>query len=224
MGNATMSKRLKIESIPYPGARIYSFIALKSPPLRDLCKEVAEGVTATMASGRILDVGTGPGYLPIAIAKRAPSLDITGIDLSPAMVKIARTNAQKRGFSDRVRFLHANASNLPFEEGDFDLVVSTLSFHHWARPLECLTEIHRILKEEGEAWIYDARRDTTKEVNAQFRSRYGRLLAFIFLNLVRAHSSVTMREIEAVLSSPELGFSRRKVVDKGVFLELKLVK
>ncbi|RZN37020.1 MAG: class I SAM-dependent methyltransferase [Methanophagales archaeon ANME-1-THS] len=219
-----MSKRLKIERIPYPGARIYSFVALKSLPLKDLYNEVAEEVTATMASGRVLDVGTGPGYLPLAIAKRAPRLDITGIDLSPAMVKIARTNAKRKVYSDRVRFVHANASDLPFKEGDFDLVVSTLSFHHWSKPLECLTEILRVLKADGEAWIYDARRDTTKEVNAQFRSRYGWFLAFIFLNLVRAHSSVMMREIEAILSSPELGFSKRKVVDKGVFLELKLVK
>jgi ubiquinone/menaquinone biosynthesis C-methylase UbiE len=220
-----MNKRLKFEGIPYPGARIYSFIAIKSPPLRDLCKEAAEEITATMASGRVLDVGTGPGYLPLEIAKRAPSLDITGIDLSPAMVKIAGTNAKRRGYSDRVRFLHANASNIPFEEGDFDLVVSTLSFHHWARPLECLKELHRVLKEKGEAWIYDARRDTTREVNLQFRSRYGWFLAFLFLNLVRAHSSVTMREIEAALSSsPRLGFSRRIVVDKGVFIKLKLAK
>lgn len=219
-----MPKRLKIESIPYPGAWIYSFIARKSPPLKDLYNEVAEEVTATLASGRVLDVGTGPGYLPIAIARRAPSLDITGIDLSPTMVRIARTNAKKGGFADRVRFLRANASDLPFEDGYFDFVVSTLSLHHWSKPLECLKEILRVLKEDREAWIYDARRDTTKEVNAQFRGRYGWFLAFIFLNLVRVHSSVTMREIETILVSPELDFSRRKVVDKGVFLELKLVK
>jgi len=219
-----MTKRLKIESIPYPGAWVYSFIARKSPPLRDLYREVADEVTSTIASGRILDVGTGPGYLPLEIAKRAPSLVITGVDLSPAMVKIASTNAKTRGFSDRVRFLRANASNLPFEDGYFDLVVSTLSLHHWSRPSECLKEIHRVLKADGEAWIYDARRDTTKEVNEQFRRRYGWFLAFLSLNLVRAHSSVRLKEIEAILSAPEVGFSRRIVVDKGLFLKLELVK
>ena len=219
-----MTKRVKIESIPYPGAWVYSFIARKSQPLSDLYKEVADEVTSTIASGRILDVGTGPGYLPFEIAKRAPSLTITGIDLSSAMVRIARANAIKRGFSDRLRFLQANASDLPFEDGYFDLVVSTLSFHHWARPLDCLKELHRVLKADAEAWIYDARRDTTKEVNTQFRKRYGWLLAFLALNLARAHSSVTLKEIEAILASPELGYSRRIVVDKGLFLKLELVK
>lgn len=137
---------MKIESIPYPGEKIYSVIARKSPPLRDLCRAVAEEVTATITSGRIVDVGTGPGYLPIEIARRAQGLEIEGIDLSPAMVKIARKNADKRGVTDRVRFQRANAADLPFEDGYVDLIVSTLSLHHWSRPLDCLNEIHRVLK------------------------------------------------------------------------------
>jgi ubiquinone/menaquinone biosynthesis C-methylase UbiE len=219
-----MKRRVKIESIPNPGARVYSLIARKSPPLRDLCLEVAEEVTAKLRSGRILDVGTGPGYLPVEIAKRAPNLELVGIDLSPAMVAIATKNAEKRGVSARVRVQRANAADLPFEDGYFDLVVSTLSLHHWLKPSECLKEINRVLNENGEAWIYDARRDTTKEVNAQFRERYGWLLAFVFLNLVRAHSSITAREIDEILSSPEIRFSKRRVVDKGVILKLQLVK
>ncbi|MDI6811467.1 MAG: class I SAM-dependent methyltransferase [archaeon] len=219
-----MKRRFKIESIPNPGARVYSLIARKSPPLRDLCIEVAEEVTSKIIAGRILDVGTGPAYLPVGIAKRAPNLEIVGIDLSPAMVAIATKNAEKWGISDHVRVQRANAADLPFEDGYFDLVVSTLSLHHWLRPSECLKEINRVLKKNGEAWIYDARRDTTKEVNAQFRERYGWLLAFVFLNLVRAHSSITVREIDEILSSPEIRFSRKTVVDKGVILKLQLVK
>ncbi|MBE0516183.1 MAG: hypothetical protein IBX41_02165 [Methanophagales archaeon] len=96
--------------------------------------------------------------------------------------------------------------------------------HHWSRPSECLKEINRVLKANGEAWIYDARRDTTKEVNAQFRRRYGWFLALVFLNLVRAHSSLTRREIDEILSSPEIRFSQRTVVDKGVIIKLQLVK
>jgi ubiquinone/menaquinone biosynthesis C-methylase UbiE len=219
-----MKRRFKIESIPNPGARVYSWIARKSPPLRDVCIEVVEEVTAKLRSGRVLDVGTGPGYLPVEIAKRAPNLELVGIDLSPAMVAIATKNAAKRGVSDRVRVQRAHAADLPFEDGYFDLVVSTFSLHHWLKPSECLKEINRVLKENGEAWIYDARRDTTKEVNAQFRERYGWFLAFLFLNLVRAHSSITLREIDEILSSPEICFYRRSVVDKGVILKLQLVK
>lgn len=215
---------MKIESIPAPGAYVYRWIARKSPPLRDLCNAVAAEVTAAITAGRILDVGTGPGYLPIEIATRAPGLELDGIDLSPAMVKIARKHAAKRGVADRVRFQRAHAAELPFDDGSFDLIISTLSFHHWARPLECLTELHRVLKPQHEAWIYDARRDTTHEVNAAFRRDYGRFVAFLFLKLVRAHSSVPLHELEALIASPQLRFSRTSISDRGVFLKLQLVK
>jgi ubiquinone/menaquinone biosynthesis C-methylase UbiE len=206
---------MKIESIPAPGAYVYAVIARKSPPLRDLCNAVAAEVTAAITAGRIL---------PIRIAAQAPGLELDGIDLSPAMVKLARKTAAKRGVADRVRFHHAHAAELPFEDESFDLVTSTLSFHHWARPLECLTEIHRVLKPHREAWIYDARRDTTNEVNAAFRRDYGRFVAFLFLKLVRAHSSVPLRELETLLASPELHFSKASIVDRGIFLKLQLVK
>ena len=215
---------MKIESIPAPGARVYAVIARKGPQLRDLHNAVAEEATATLTAGRILDVGTGPGYLPVALALRAPQLAIDDIDLSPAMVTIARNNAAKSGVADRVRFQRANAADLPFEDGSFDLVLSTFSLHHWSQPLECLTEIHRVLKPQHEAWIYDARRDTTKEVNAAFRRKYGWFLAFLFLKLVRAHSSVTLHEIETMLASSEMPFSSTHVIDQGVFLKLQLVK
>jgi ubiquinone/menaquinone biosynthesis C-methylase UbiE len=97
------------------------------------------------------------------------------------------------------RLLWADAAKLPFDDGSFDLVLSTLSLHHWSQPLECLTEVHRVLKPQHEAWIYDARRDTTKEVNAAFRRKYGWFLAVLFLKLVRAHSSVTLHEVETLL-------------------------
>jgi ubiquinone/menaquinone biosynthesis C-methylase UbiE len=176
---------VKIESIPDPLAKGYALIARKDPQLRDLRLAVANEVTATLNTGRILDLGTGPGYLPVVLARRAPQLTIDGIDLAQGMVKIARKNATNRGVADRVSFHRADAAQLPFEDNSFDLILSTLSFHHWARPLACLTELHRVLKPQHEAWIYDVRRDTTSAVNAAFRRQYGRLVGVLFLKLVR---------------------------------------
>jgi len=70
---------------------IYSLIASKSPLLKDLYNEVIEEITTRISYGRILNVGTGPGYLPLEIAKRTPSLEITGIDISLATVKLANS-------------------------------------------------------------------------------------------------------------------------------------
>jgi len=45
--------------------------------------------------------------------------------------------------------------------------------------MECIKEIYRVLKENGEAWIYDLSWDTTKEVEVRLRMKYGWLLSFL---------------------------------------------
>ncbi len=213
-----------IEAIPNIASYIYSIIAAKNPILKNLYKEVADEVVREISSGKILDVGTGPGYLPIEIIKRAENLKIIGIDLSPTMVKIAYRNAKRMGLSRRVKFQIANASELPFEDEYFDFVVSTASFHHWLQPAKCLKEIYRVLKKGSKAWIYDINREITKEVKVGLRKKYGCFLSYFFVHVVRLHSSVRYEEIEEILSSSELAFSNSFVEDKGAILKIKLQK
>ena len=215
---------MKIEAIPNFASGIYAFVARKIPCIHDIHEEVRQEVCAKLSSGRILDVGTGPGYLPFLIAKRAPGLEITGIDLSSGMIEIARKKAEELGLSNRVKFEVANASSLPFEDGYFDFVVSTLSLHHWSDPAACFKEIHRVLKTNGQAYVYDVRRDTTEDVNARFKEKYGPFLSFLFLRIVRAHSSMTLKKAEEILSSIQAGFSKKSVQGKGVILRLEMIK
>ena len=219
-----MKKLFKIEGIPKPGAIVYSAIVAKSPIMKDFYHMVAEEVLLKISSGRILDIGTGPGYLPLEIGQRSSGLEIKAIDISSTMVEIAKQNGQKMGLQERVEFLFGSAENIPFEEGHFDLIVSTGSFHHWAKPKECLKEIHRVLKNGGEAWIYDLRQDITKEAKLETRKRYGWLLSSLFLYIVRLHSSVRAQEVQELLSSPELNFSSKSVEDRGIILKQELKK
>jgi len=66
---------------------------------------------------RVLDVGTGTGVAAVALADWFPSAEVTGVDLSPAML----AEAQRKG--GRVRYEVADAAHLPFGDGSFDLVV-----------------------------------------------------------------------------------------------------
>jgi ubiquinone/menaquinone biosynthesis C-methylase UbiE len=217
-------KLFKIEGIPAPGAKIYSTIVARSPVMKDFYHEVAEEVLAKISSGRILDVGTGPGYLPFEIARNSPALEIRAIDISPAMVRIARENSQTKGLSGRVEFQSGSAESMPFETGYFDLVVSTASFHHWAKPKDCLKEIYRVLKNGGEAWIYDLNPDIAEDQRRQLRKKYGWFLSGLVLNVVKLHSLASLQEVRQLISSPELDFSSARVENRGILLKQHLTK
>jgi ubiquinone/menaquinone biosynthesis C-methylase UbiE len=70
---------------------------------------------------RALDLGTGTGGAAFAIARRFPQAEVVGADLAERMIEQARQNTPD-DLRDRVRFEVADASNLPYDDGSFDLV------------------------------------------------------------------------------------------------------
>jgi len=131
--------------------------------LGSLFGPVAADVAAVAAAfapdgARVLEVGCGPGHLSTRLA-REHGLDVTGLDLDPAMIGRARANAERvgEGFGRLPSFLVGDAASLPFPDGSFDLVVSTLSMHHWADPTAGMAEIGRVLGPGGKALIWDVR-------------------------------------------------------------------
>ncbi len=117
---------------------------------------VAADVAATApVGGRVLDVGCGPGHLPNRLA-RDHGLEVTGLDLDPAMIERARANAERAVTAERhPTFVAGGVAALPFPDASFDVVVSTLSMHHWADATTGLAEIGRVLRPGGRALIWD---------------------------------------------------------------------
>lgn len=106
---------------------------------------------------RVLEVGCGPGNLAIRLASQA-GLDVTGLDLDPAMVELACANVERAAAGSRQpAFVVADVASMPFPDASFDLVVSTLSMHHWADPRAGLTEIARVLRPGSRALVWDLR-------------------------------------------------------------------
>jgi len=140
----------RAEAIPAPGAIFYNATVAKV--LRKPETKIVSDVVAKMRTGTVLDLGSGTGYLAVQIARRAPGLQVHGIDLSRQMVKIAGRRA--RGV-DNAQFVFGNAARLPFNDNSIDLVISTGASHHWKTPRLVFDECYRVLKTGGEAWIYD---------------------------------------------------------------------
>ena len=213
-----------MEGIPFWGVPFYAGVVARSPFIHDFYRDVVNEVCAHPSTQRILDIGTGPGHIPIQLAGRLPEADIDGIDISPAMVDTAIANAVTAGLLRRAHFRYGSAEKIPFTENCFDLVLATLTLHHWARVENCLKEVLRVLVPGGELWVYEIKKDVTLENRQQLKQKYGAFLSFMILNFVRAHSSVTSKQIEKVKSYTSLGFSKVTAEDRGMFVKLTLVK
>ncbi len=154
-----MKQWIKIERIP--GVLASAYEKATRLVIGSYYRRLAEEIVAHLANGTILDLGTGPGYLPIEIAKRSSDIHIIGVDLSRKLIQMARSNAAKAGFADRLDFQRGNAGRLEFDDASFDLVISTGMLHSLKEPVHVLQEIYRVLKAGREAWIFDPAKVTS---------------------------------------------------------------
>ena len=113
----------------------------------------------------VLDVGCGTGRFLRKIKSRWPSASLSGIDPAEGMITKARL------YLPGASFVVGSAESLPFPDASFDLVISTVSFHHWADQEKAFREINRVLREGGTFALADV-------ANSRFLSlflRHGRM-------------------------------------------------
>ena len=123
---------------------------------RPLWARIAGDVAALRlpAGAHVLDVGTGPGRLPVEIARRCPELRVIGLDVSARMIEAAQAVIEP---GQQVTAEVGDVGALPYRDGSVDLVVSTLSQHHWPDLAAATRELARVLAPGGRIWIYDLR-------------------------------------------------------------------
>jgi len=111
------------------------------------------------ATGDVLEVAIGTG---LNIPVYASDVKLTGVDLSPAMLDVARERA---GNLDRdVDLQEGDAHHLPFADESFDTVVCTFSLCNIPDPHQALTEMQRVLRPGGRLVLVDHIRSTSKPI------------------------------------------------------------
>lgn len=104
---------------------------------------------------RVLDIGCGTGTLAIVVKQRYRDVDATGLDPDPKALARARQKASRAGVA--VRFDQGFADALPYPDGAFDRVFSSMMFHHLRRAQKegMLREVRRVLAPGGRIEFLD---------------------------------------------------------------------
>lgn len=99
---------------------------------------------------RVLEVSFGTGWL---LTRYANDFETHGVDLNERMVAIARRNLRRAGVTAELR--RANVEALPYPDGQFDTVVNTMSFSGYPDGRRAMTELHRVLRRQGQLVMID---------------------------------------------------------------------
>jgi ubiquinone/menaquinone biosynthesis C-methylase UbiE len=172
----------------------------------------------------ILEVAPGPGFLAVELA-RLGKFQVSGLDISKTFVELATENAKRAGV--QVAFQHGNASEMPFQDGSFDLIVCRAAFKNFSEPVRAIEEMHRVLKPGGKAFILDLRPDASPEeiaaavaeMKLNWWNSLVTRLTFKHMLLKRAHSQESFRAMAAQTSFKTCTFR-----DESIGLEVSLVK
>ena len=174
-----LMKLIHPEGIPWPGSVLYNALSSSAIFMKHY-ELAAEDILSHCSHGTLLDIGTGPARLLLKLHQQSPGMRLVGIDSSAAMVTQAKQNVVEAGLSEFIEVKEGSASHIPFPDQYFDIVVSTVSMHHWKQPEACLNEIYRVLKDNSYALIYDIVSDTPKSTWNEIKREFGGLKAKMF--------------------------------------------
>lgn len=171
--------------------------------LLDLMAECA----AAKSSDKLLDVACGPGIISCYFAKRVGH--VTGLDFVPAMLERARRYQAEQQVTN-VDWQQGSSTAMPFEDSEFDCVVTRFSFHHFLDPRAALGEMKRVCKPGGAVLVCDV----APRADVQERFNYWEILRDA------SHTrALTMAELEQLGENAGLELRRMEKYNMQVDLE-----
>ncbi len=123
------------------------------------------------AEGRILDLGCGPADIPVRIARALPRCRITGVDGSPAMIRLAEGAVRAAGLESRIELMCAKVQDVQLSE-PADACISNSLLHHLPNPLQFWYGLKRLVKPSGLVLVMDLLRPESTESAQAIVDRY----------------------------------------------------
>jgi ubiquinone/menaquinone biosynthesis C-methylase UbiE len=148
---------------PKAAAYLTSAVHAAGPDLQ----RAAELAQLAGTAPAMLDVGCGAGHLSFTLAPHFRRVVAT--DLSPSMLATVRSAATQRSLP-QVEVQQASAQALPFADGEFDLVGSRYSAHHWHDVPAALREMHRVTRPGGALLMIDITGDESPLIDTHLQS------------------------------------------------------
>ncbi len=106
---------------------------------------------------KVLDIGTGPGVIPLHLQRFYPDAHFIGMDISLDMLERAKENRIRRQAS--LKLLAGDGEILPLGDNTLHVITSFFALHHMDEPERLLKEVDRVLTSDGDLLIIDFRRD-----------------------------------------------------------------
>ena len=152
-----MKARLPIFEV---GAWAYDWLTAQ-PIWRDQVAQVLRHAPTGQRDVRVLDLGCGPGVSSFVLAEQlGPRAEVLGIDNAKRMIQRAeRWHRDSFAHLQNVRFLAADATQLPWDDDSFDLAVGHSFLYLVPDRVGVLREVRRVLKDDGVLVLMEPRRD-----------------------------------------------------------------
>ena len=171
------------------------------------------------AGGLMLDLGCGPGHIPMAVCERFADARVLGVDLSFEMLGLAAARPH-----ERVSLLAADIKRLPFPSHVFDTVYSNTTLHHLPDPRPFLAEAWRVLKPGGVLLIRDLYRPATIERRDELVNTYAAENTPLQRQLLSDSLAAALTPEELLTAARSVGIDRAEVtIDSDRHMTLQCV-
>ena len=146
------------KKFPKQAALIYDKITSVKAQ-RKLYEDIGIFLSNSIKSGKLLEIGFGAGRVLESVIKNNKNIEIYGIDISNAMVELAKGNIK----DTKVNLIEGNIEKTEYKGNFFDIITCTGSFYLWDKPVKSLNEIFRILKKDGNVYLFETYKEYDKK-------------------------------------------------------------